>query len=181
MRIIEDPSREDLQKLQDILEKNRQEGIHDIWAVISPWYLAMEHDGVIVGVISVSFYGNEAAEIYKIYVHPAYRRNGVARALFREALRRFCRLGIKQVFFEASSEAGLRFLQSETAGMKVDRNGYDKYIILLDCKIVYTWDTGAIADLNVIESAFCKRLLLSIGKRNEWRNSCDLDRCATQG
>lgn len=131
MRIIENPSDTALQKLQEVLEKESPEGIVDIWCLIQPFYLAAEDAGSIVGVASISW-GDDCAEIYKIYVAPHYRRGGIAKQLFGEALQRFRQNGIKQIVVETASEAGFSLLRSVTNGMHVDDLHDNKYIIQLD-------------------------------------------------
>lgn len=126
MQIIENPPNIELQKLQDILEKERPEGIVDIWVCLDPFYLALKSEGSIVGVASISL-GYEVAEIYKIYVSPCHRRSGVAKQLFNEALQRFRQKGIKEVFVEVASEAGFLWLNSVVSGMKINSYGENKY------------------------------------------------------
>ena len=133
MEIIENPSIEALQKLQEILEKERPGGIVDIWVCIKPYYLAVEHAGSIIGVASISL-GCVEAEIYKIYVSPSYRRQGVARRLFDEALLRFRQYGIKEVLVETASQAGRQWFQSVTLDQRVECMCDDKYSFQLVCK-----------------------------------------------
>lgn len=131
MRIIENPPNTELQKLQEVLEKERPEGIVDIWVCLDPFYLALENSGSIVGVASISL-GDEVAEIYKIYVSPNHRRSGIAKQLFNEALQRFRQHGIKEVFVETASEAGFLWLNAVASGMKINSYGGNKYSFQLD-------------------------------------------------
>lgn len=133
MRIIENPPKAELQKLQEVLEKERPEGIADIWVCFNPFYLAVEHAGSIVGVAAISSIG-DVAEIYKIYVAPFHRRSGVARQLFDEALQRFRQHKIREVFVEIASEAGFLWLQSATSGMHLDHHYDNKYSFRLAIK-----------------------------------------------
>ena len=132
MRIIENPPNSELQKLQEVLEKERPEGIVDIWVACYPFYLAVENADSIVGVASICL-GCESAEIYKIYVEPCHRRSGVAKQLFNEALQRFRQNGIKEVFVETASEAGFLWLKSVTQGIKLDHHFGNKHSFRLDC------------------------------------------------
>ena len=132
MQIIENPPKTALQNLQEVLEKERPEGIVDIWVCVNPFYLAVECAGSIVGVASISL-GDDAAEIYKLYVAPDHRRSGVARKLFDKALNFFCQHGIKEVFVETTSEAGRLWFQSATSGLDVNHYYDNKYSFRLDC------------------------------------------------
>ncbi len=132
MQIIENPPKTALQNLQEVLEKERPEGIVDIWVCFNPFYLAVECAGSIVGVASISL-GDDAAEIYKLYVAPDHRRSGVARKLFDEALNFFCQHGINEVFVEIASEAGRLWFQSATSGLVVNHYYDNKYSFQLDC------------------------------------------------
>ncbi len=132
MRIIENPPDAELQKLQKVLEKERPEGIVDIWVCVNPFYLAVEHAGSIVGVAAISL-GGDVAEIHKIYVSPFHRRSGVARQLFDEAIQRFRQYKIREVFVEIASKAGGLWLQSATSEMQVDHHYDNKYSFRLDC------------------------------------------------
>jgi N-acetylglutamate synthase-like GNAT family acetyltransferase len=132
MQIIENPPKTALQNLQEVLEKERPEGIVDIWVCVNPFYLAVECAGSIVGVASISL-GDDAAEIYKLYVAPDHRRSGVARKLFDNALNFFCQHGIKEVFVETTSEAGRLWFQSATSGLDVNHYYDNKYSFRLDC------------------------------------------------
>ncbi len=131
MRIIENPPNTELQKLQEVLEKERPEGIIDIWVCLDPFYLALENSGSIVGVASISL-GDEVAEIYKIYVSPSHRRSGFAKQLFNEALQRLRQRGIKRVFVEIASEAGFLWLTAVVSEIKIDSYDGSKYSFQLD-------------------------------------------------
>lgn len=120
-----------LYELQDILTKERPGGIVDIWVCVNPVYLAVEHVGSIIGVASISI-ADDAAEIYKIYVAPSQRRAGIAKKLFNEALLRLRSHGIKEVFVEIASEAGLALLRAVVSGHQLHNHGDCKYGIRLD-------------------------------------------------
>ena len=130
MQIIENPPMAGLDELQDILIRESPGGIVDIWVCINPLYVAAEHGGSIVGVASISMAG-DAAEIYKIYVAPSQRRRGVAKKLFNEALLRLRRHGIKEVFLEMASEAGLALLQAVVLDHQIRKYDDKKYGIQL--------------------------------------------------
>lgn len=137
--IIQNPPKPRMQALQDVLvtelegtiENKKKLGISDIWVSISPFYLAAENNGSIVGVASISW-GCQAAEIHKIYVAPTHRKKGVAKILFDVALRLFRQNDIEEVIVEIASDAGGLFLQSATAGLCVKHWFDNKYIIYLN-------------------------------------------------
>jgi ribosomal protein S18 acetylase RimI-like enzyme len=131
VNIIENPSESALRQLQDILASERPGGIVDIWVNFSPFYLAAEHDGSIIGVASLSVH-DTAAEIYKLYVAPSHRRSGVAGKLFHGAIHRMRRSGKAEVHIEVTSEAGRSFFEALNLEYNVQEIDQGKYVIQLD-------------------------------------------------
>lgn len=80
MKIIESPSEEQLNQLQEVLGNEQNAGIVDIFGPMVSVYLGAEDAGSLVGVASISLW-EECAELYKLYVAPSHRRRGIGRAL----------------------------------------------------------------------------------------------------
>ncbi len=104
LTFIENPSFEELQKIQDQLSFEKGLGIEDIWCSLNPYYLLAEKSGKNVGVLSISV-GEEFAEIYKLYVPKEHRRKGVGRALFDHAVTVLRLRGIKKIGIEAVGDS----------------------------------------------------------------------------
>lgn len=81
MEIIENPSYELLDEIQQKLADERNLGIVEIWCCSNPYYILAVESGESVGVLSMSLNGH-FAEIYKLYVPAQYRRRGYAKKLF---------------------------------------------------------------------------------------------------
>ncbi|MCA6217045.1 GNAT family N-acetyltransferase [Ideonella sp. B7] len=133
MHIIENPPVKRLMPLQEMLERERAPGIVDIWVCVKPYYLAIEHDGDIVGVASISM-GEDVAEIYKIYVLPNHRRSGFGKALFGETLNRLFNSGISEILVETASAEGFALVKSSASNFQLVEYGPDKYGIQLNVR-----------------------------------------------
>ncbi|GAB2940345.1 GNAT family N-acetyltransferase [Aquaspirillum soli] len=115
--IVEVP-REELISLQNILEQEKNSKLRDIWVgdgYGQPIYLAAKYHDQIVGVASISLLFSDidtAAEIYKIYVGPNYRRKGVGQTLFQSAIELILKSEIKNIIIEIASDEGYLFINS---------------------------------------------------------------------
>lgn len=98
------PSKSKLQAIQDQLDKERDQGIRDIWVCVSPCYLAVEEDGVLVGVASLSL-GTDACELYKLYVPSVHRGKGIASSLVEKAIEISKNIGASELQIEIAGES----------------------------------------------------------------------------
>ena len=79
------PSDSQLKAIQNQLEQEEYQGISDIWVCMSPYYFGVEESTMLIGVASMSL-GNEACELYKLYVPISHRGKGVASSLVKKAI-----------------------------------------------------------------------------------------------
>lgn len=105
MQIIKNPSEEQLSQLQNVLSREANAGIGDIFGVQVSHYLAMEDAGSLVGVASISVHGAESAELYKLYVVPSCRTKGIGKQLFDETIRFLNQENLTELFIEMEGES----------------------------------------------------------------------------
>ena len=75
---------------------DRLEDIQSAMVVNSTHFLVAEHDGQIVGTVIGAFDGWRG-NLYRLVVHPDFRRFGVATALVAEVQKRFLQQGVKRI------------------------------------------------------------------------------------
>jgi GNAT superfamily N-acetyltransferase len=125
MQIIENPSDEQLRKLQEVLRGERLTGIVDIFGVAVSVYLGAEVAGSLVGVASIQI-GTEEAELYKLYVIPTYRGKGIGRALVETSIEYLRARNIREVNVEISGDS-YGFWQSITADRNIEWYADEKF------------------------------------------------------
>lgn len=130
IRIIVNPPETNLFDIREILSTDTEREITDILVSINPFYIVAEDGGCTVGIASISM-GDGAAELYKMYVSPLYRRRGVAQALFIELLRVLRNRNIEELYVETITSAGRAFLQAVTSEFEVQHLHGDKFSVLI--------------------------------------------------
>lgn len=104
MKFIKSPSQLQLNELQTQLEKNPEHGIVDIWVCIEPFYLLAEENGESIGVASISL-GNEAYELYKLYVSKIHRGKGIGTALVNEIIEIAKQNDVSEILIEIAGDS----------------------------------------------------------------------------
>lgn len=126
MEIVRDVPREQVAGLQaELLAELRRtghfghQGIEEVYASDPCVYIVARVDGKAIGVATLSaLFGN--AELHKLFVSAEYRRMGVSRRLFAEALAFFEEHEYDDMFAEGISESGARFLQTMSAKFRCE-------------------------------------------------------------
>ena len=127
MKILNNPSDDELNIIQSYLEKDKEIGIKDIWVEINPIYFLAQESEEKVGVISLSVF-DSFAEIYKLYVPLKFRRKNIARNLFSHTIDYLKAQGITEVGIELAGESH-GFWRKIFADFKVQEHGDGKYIL----------------------------------------------------
>jgi len=86
-------------------------------------FLVAESGGRVVGSV-VGGWDNWRGHVYRLAVHPAFRRRGLGRELAAEIERRLRLLGARRIYALASSEAGVAFW----ASVGYERSGDTAYV-----------------------------------------------------
>ena len=123
------PSESQLKLIQDQLEKEENQGIHDIWVCISPYYFGIEENNKLVGVASMSL-GNEACELYKLYVPYTHRGKGIASELVKKAVEISKKRGAKDLYIEIAGNSG-GFWEKIKKHLNIELISAEKFIIKL--------------------------------------------------
>ena len=131
MQIIKNPSEEQLSQLQNVLNRESNAGIADIFGAQVSHYLAMEDAGSLVGVASISVHGAECAELYKLYVVPSYRAKGIGKRLFDETLRLLNEEKLTGLFIEIAGESR-PFWESVVANHKTQWYDNNKFVVAIN-------------------------------------------------
>lgn len=129
MIINQSPSAEQLRDLQDVLDHDEGAGISDIWGLLVSGFLGAEVDGRLVGVASV-IYGENEAELFKLYVAPPYRRSGVGLALVEATLEQLRVRNLQELNIEVAGN-GRNFWRRVAAGYKCNSYGDSKFSIIV--------------------------------------------------
>lgn len=116
--IVENPSQEIISKLQSELDdENRLNsgviigvggyvGIQDLNSVLPNFYIAIVDEGKPVAIVNVHFLeGDDDPELYKLYVIPDYRKNGVAMKLVDYTFEKLKQNGFEEVFVEMTTRS----------------------------------------------------------------------------
>lgn len=106
MNIIDNPSREQLDKMQNQLAIESGLEIVDIWVAFSPVYILALDSGKEIGVMSLSING-KFAEIYKLYIPAKDRRKNYASELFYFTISYLSSKGVTEVGIEAVGDSYL--------------------------------------------------------------------------
>lgn len=129
VRIFDNPTRKQLNHLQQALAKDRDVGLVDIWAIIDPLFLVAEQDGELMGVASINRTGS-LPELHKLYVLPSHRHKGVGNALLQHAVRRLRCEGAVELMVE-TIEGSEDYWDRQAAAYRVNRYGYNRFGIVL--------------------------------------------------
>ncbi|MCE7912986.1 MAG: N-acetyltransferase [Candidatus Brocadia sp. AMX3] len=101
MKIIDNPSEQQLSKLQEILDNEKNAWIVDIGGyLVSDYIAAIDDSGELVGVASIIMYESENAELHKLYIAPAHRRRGIGHTLFEATIDHLRTSGIRKILIE---------------------------------------------------------------------------------
>lgn len=131
MRIINDPSPQQLAVLQSELDEENNVGIVDIYGPLISFYLAVEDDDSILGVAGISFEeGDDSAELYKLYVAPSHRSKGVSTFLLKKTIDFLVKKNVKELYIE-STDKSLSFWRKILTGYKSNDYCDNKFSILI--------------------------------------------------
>lgn len=131
MQIINPPSNEQLNILQNELDKEENVGIVDIYGSSISLSLIAEENDSILGVVRIAFQeGNDSAEIYKLYVAPSHRGKGVSTFMLKRAIEILVKQDAIQLFIE-STDNSLSFWEHYLSKCKFEfeRNDYNKFTV----------------------------------------------------
>ncbi|MFQ2027823.1 GNAT family N-acetyltransferase [Aeromonas veronii] len=121
MNIIETSEKHLLQKIQNVLTEERTNhdvGIFDIWHTLgnSRYFVAMD-DNDPIGVATV--HGYHEPELYKLYVYPSYREQGVAKQLVEHIIGTLGNEDIEDVYVEMTYNS-VQFWDSLKSSMDIN-------------------------------------------------------------
>jgi N-acetylglutamate synthase-like GNAT family acetyltransferase len=108
VRIIETTDREILEKIQTTLDEEKSKtdvGIVDIWTVYEARHfviLNVEHLPIAVATVDGEA---ECPELYKLYVIPKYRKQGLAIKLVEHVIKRLAQQGTNELFVEMTTKS----------------------------------------------------------------------------
>lgn len=105
MRINDNPTKKQLEKLQSKLSKESNVGITDIYGNMVQDYFALEAGGDLIGVASISPFGDGSAELFKLYIDPEQRGKGLGVYLLKETLNLLVSKGFIEIFVETTPES----------------------------------------------------------------------------
>lgn len=125
MNIIEDPSKADLDRIQQILDEERNIGICDIWAKAGGVYILLKKGTQVVGVAALNTAFN--LELYKLYIVPDYRGQGHAKKLLNYIIGQL--KSNNEILFVESLLSSLSFWQKVTLGFSITWYSETKFAI----------------------------------------------------
>ncbi|MGV6475000.1 GNAT family N-acetyltransferase [Azotobacter vinelandii] len=129
MRIIENPPNHQLIKLQEVLSKDTEAGIDDIWGTLVFDYIGAEDNGVLVGVASVSL-NDEFAEIYKLYVAPSQRGKGIGSLILERTIQYVRERGVRALGVEIAGNS-YSFWEKATSNYRIKKYSDTKFEIII--------------------------------------------------
>lgn len=105
MRINDNPTKKQLEKLQNKLSKEGNVGITDIYGNMVQGYFALEAGGDLIGVASISSFEDGSAELFKLYIDSDQRGKGLGVYLLKETLNLLSSKGVTEVLVETTLES----------------------------------------------------------------------------
>ena len=129
MKFIYPASEEQLSKIQRILDKNPEPGIVDIRASFNSSSIVAEEAGSILGVATI-IWGDDASELYKLYVAPNHKRKGVGTALANKTIDILKEHNVKELLIEIAGESR-PFWENFILNHRTINFDYDKFSITI--------------------------------------------------
>jgi len=129
MKFIYPASEEQLSKIQWILDKNPEPGIVDIRASFNSSSIVAEETGSILGVATI-IWGDDASELYKLYVVPNHKRKGVGTALANKTIDILKEHNVKELLIEIAGESR-PFWENFILNHRTINFDYDKFSIAI--------------------------------------------------